>query len=177
MLLPHLCLKLLRAGSGWSLLELLIVLALMAIIASLAAPQLYATWQLQSLHDERQRLAQQVRFARVTSLQKSAKVSICWSHTCGASMGFVIYLDTNNDDYWQHAELLLSQWQIKSGLSFRFSRDSQISFNSAGNTAQSGTLILCGSGVNYDAANSKDLGYALVLSSSGRLRESKAPCL
>jgi len=79
MLLPHLCLKLLRAGSGWSLLELLIVLALMAIIASLAAPQLYATWQLQSLYDERQRLAQQIRFARLSSLQKSAKVSLCWS--------------------------------------------------------------------------------------------------
>jgi type IV fimbrial biogenesis protein FimT len=177
MRFSHRRLNVFCACSGWSLLELLIVLALVAIVASMAAPQLYATWQLQSLHDERQRLAQQVRFARLTSLQKSAKVSVCWSDICGASMGFVIYLDSNNDNYWQHTELLLSQWQIKSGLSFRFSRDSQISFNSAGNTAQSGTLILCGPGLNYDAANSKDLGYALVLSSSGRLREAKAPCL
>jgi len=165
------------ACSGWSLLELLIVLALVAIVASMAAPQLYATWQLQSLHDERQRLAQQVRFARLSSLQKNAKVSVCWSDICGASIGFVTYLDANNDNYWQHTEQLLSQWQLKNGLSFRFSRDSQISFNSAGNTAQSGTLILCGPGLSYDATNNKDLGYALVLSSSGRLREAKAPCL
>ena len=173
MLLPHHCLKLLRAGSGWSLLELLIVLALMAIIASLAAPQLYATWQLQSLYDERQRLAQQIRFARLSSLQKSAKVSLCWSEVCGSSVGFVIYLDTNNDGYWQHTETSLSQWQVKQGLTFRFNHGGQISFNSAGNTAQSGTMILCGP----HSTNNQDLGYALVLSSSGRLREQKAPCI
>jgi len=177
MRLFHHRLNVFHASSGWSLLELIIVLALMAIVASLVAPQLYATWQLQSLHDERQRLAQQVRFARLTSLQKSAKVSVCWSELCGASIGFVIYLDTNTDGYWQHTERLLSQWQINNSFSFHFNRGTQLSFNSAGNTAQSGTLILCGPGLNYGANNSKNLGYALVLSSSGRLREAKAPCL
>jgi type IV fimbrial biogenesis protein FimT len=177
MRLFHHRLNVFRACSGWSLLELLIVLALVAIVASMATPQLYATWQRQSLHDERQRLAQQIRFARFTSLQKSAKVSVCWSDTCGASMGFVIYLDTNNDNYWQHTELLLSQWQINNSLALHFNRGAQLSFNSAGNTAQSGTMILCGPNPGYGATNSRELGYALVLSSSGRLREAKVPCL
>ena len=86
-------LNMFRACFGWSLLELLIALALVAIVASLAAPPIYATWQLQSLYDERQRLAQQIRFARLTSLQKSAKVSLCWSQVCGSSAGFLVYLD------------------------------------------------------------------------------------
>jgi Tfp pilus assembly protein FimT len=85
----------------------------------------------------------------------------------------VIYLDTNNDGYWQHTETSLSQWQVKQGLTFRFNHGGQISFNSAGNTAQSGTMILCGP----HSTNNQDLGYALVLSSSGRLREQKAPCI
>ena len=58
--------------STWSLLELLIVLALMTILASLGLPQIYSAWHLQSLHDERQKIAQQIRFARFKSLQKNA---------------------------------------------------------------------------------------------------------
>ena len=54
--------------SAWSLLELLIVLALMAILASLGLLQIYSAWHLQSLHDERQKLGQQIRFARLTCL-------------------------------------------------------------------------------------------------------------
>jgi Tfp pilus assembly protein FimT len=161
-----------RSYFGWSLLELFIVLALMAVVAALAAPQLYATWQLQTLYDERQRLAQQIRFARLTSLQKSTKVNVCWSETCGSSGAFVTYVDINNDSYWQPTETLLSQWNINKGLSFSFNRGSQISFSTSGNTAQSGTMILCGSSTH----NHQDLGYALVLSSSGRLRETKSPC-
>ncbi|WP_443631165.1 GspH/FimT family protein [Candidatus Njordibacter sp. Uisw_056] len=169
-------LNMFRACFGWSLLELLIALALVAIVASLAAPPIYATWQLQSLYDERQRLAQQIRFARITSIQANAKVSICWSSACGASIGFLTYLDKNNDSYWQHAELVLSQWQIRKGVFFHFNRDSQISFNSAGNTAQSGTMVLCSPSSSSAVVNSEKLGHALVLSSSGRLREAKAPC-
>ena len=70
--------------SAWSLLELLIILALMAILASLGLPQIYSAWHLQSLHDERQKLGQQIRFSHLTSLQKSAKVSLCWSQVCGS---------------------------------------------------------------------------------------------
>ena len=179
MRFSHRRLNVFCACSGWSLLELLIVLALLAIVASLATPQIYATWQRQSLHDERQRLAQQIRFARVTSLHKSAKVSMCWSEECGSAVGFVTYLDKNNDGYWQRTETLLSQWQIKNDLSFQFSRGTHISFNSAGNTGQSGTITLCASRPNSGdgAANNQGIGYALVLSSSGRLREKIAPCL
>ena len=170
-------LKLSRVCSAWSLLELLIVLALMAIIASLGAPQLYSSWRLQTLHDERQRLAQKIRFARLTSLQKRAKVSLCWSQVCGSSQGFLIYLDANKDHQWQHPETRLSQWQINKSLSFQFNRGDQISFNGAGNTAQSGTMILCVVNAAYGTDDQQNLGYALVLSSSGRVREKVAPCL
>ena len=56
--------------SAWSLLELLIILALMAIVASLGVPQIYTAWRLETLHDERRKLAQKIRFACLTSLQK-----------------------------------------------------------------------------------------------------------
>lgn len=177
MHLSHFHLKTLTQGSGWSLLELVIVLALMAAVAALARPQLFSSWQGQFLYDERQRLAQQVRFARLTSLQQNAKVSLCWSKECGSSVGFLIYLDTNNDGYWQSIETPLSRWQIKKSLTFSFNRGSQISFNKAGNTAQSGTMILCLAKAFDSASHQTKSGYALVLSSSGRLREARAPCI
>jgi Tfp pilus assembly protein FimT len=173
---PH-RVNLVYVSSAWSLLELLIVLALLAIVASIATPQLYRSWQLQSLSDERQRLVQEIRFARLTSLQKSAKVSVCWSQACGSIKGFLIYLDANEDGLWQDSEIALSQWQINQSLSFSFNRGQQISFNSAGNTAQSGTMVLCVANASASAINNQALGYALVLSSSGRLREQTTLCI
>jgi type IV fimbrial biogenesis protein FimT len=173
---PH-RVKLLYVGSAWSLLELLIVLSLLAIMASIATPQLYRSWQLQHLSDERQRLIQKIRFARLTSLQKSAKVSVCWAQACGSPEGFLIYLDANQDGLWQDSEISLSQWQINQSVSCSFNRGAQISFNSAGNTAQSGTMVLCVANANASAINKQVLGYALVLSSSGRLREQATPCI
>jgi hypothetical protein len=133
------------------------------------------------LHDERQKLAQQIRFARLTSLQKSAKVSLCWSQVCGSPAGFLVYLDANKDGLWQDSETPLSQWQINKRLSFRFNRrfnrGHQVSFNHAGNTAQSGTMVLCLAKVNYAADHQQTLGYALVISSSGRVRKTTAPCI
>ena len=155
--------------STWSLLELLIVLALMAILASLGLPQIYSAWHLQSLHDERQKIAQQIRVARFKSLQKSAKVTLCWSQVCGLPEGFLAYLDANKDGLRQASETPLSQWQINKSLSFRFNRGHQVSFNHAGNTVQSGTMVLCLAKINYVADHQQTLGYALVKSSSVRV--------
>ncbi|MDC9720412.1 MAG: GspH/FimT family protein [Gammaproteobacteria bacterium] len=165
--------NILRAHFGWSLLELLIVLALMAIVASMVTPGLYASWHLQSLHDERHRLAQQLHFARLTSLQRNSKVNVCWSATCGSPLGFAAYLDANSDGYFQADEEALSHWQLTKGLSLHFNRGEQIGFNAAGNTAQSGTFILCSSRAHLN----EHKGLALVVSSSGRLREQISPCI
>lgn len=159
--LPHFC-------GAWSLLELLVVLSLMAIIAALAGPKLLASWRLQQLHDERQRLVQQLHFGRLTSLQTNAKVSLCWASECGSSGHFLMYHDSNSDGQWQSTETSLSRWQLPPGVTLKFNRGSQISFNGAGNTAQSGTLVVCAAGQNR--------GLSLVLSSSGRLRQSEAAC-
>jgi len=162
---------------GWSLLELLSVLAIMAISISFAVPSLYAAWQLQSLQDERQRLSQKIRYARLTSLQKGSRVSVCWAPECGAEQGFIIYLDANTDGYWQSKEKQLSHFYFNKDIAFSFNRGVQISFNSAGNTAHSGTMLLCPKMKQLSGQlASKELGYALVVSSSGRLREEKALC-
>jgi len=140
-------------ASGWSLLELLMALVLMTIVATLAlaAPQLYNSWQGHILYDERQRLAQQIRFARLTGVQKKAKVNLCWSKVCGSYVGFLTYLDTNQDGY----ETPLSQWKINQKVSFHFNRGSQISFNRAGNTAHSGTLVVCLAKASSSGLNKK----------------------
>mgnify|MGYP003993230315 FL=1 len=62
--------------AAWSLLELLVVLAIMVLLAVTTGPKLHASWRLQQLHDERQRLVQSLRFARLTSLQTNTKVSL-----------------------------------------------------------------------------------------------------
>ena len=86
--------------SAWSLLGLLIVLALMAILASLGLPQIYSAWHLQSLHDERQKLDPQIRFARLTSLQKKCQGELMLVSGVWFARGFLVYLDANKDGLW-----------------------------------------------------------------------------
>ena len=158
-----------RCCAAWSLLELLVVLAMMAILAAVVGPKLHTSWRLQQLHDERQRLVQHLYYARLTSLQSEAKISLCWAPVCGGVKHLLIYQDDNGDGQWQTSETSLARWQMPANLSLQFNRTSQISFNNAGNTAHSGTLVLCANGV--------DAGLSLVLSSNGRVRLGQAPCV
>lgn len=154
--------------AAWSLLELLVVLALMALMAAITGPQLHASWRLQQLHDERQRLVQNLHYARLTSLQLNSKVSLCWAPVCGDERYLYIFHDQNGDGQRQPSETSLAVWQMPPGLSLRFNRAAHISFNNAGNTAQSGTLTVCAKGVA--------VGLALVLSSNGRVRLAQTRC-
>ena len=160
--------KLLPSCAAWSLLELLVVLAIMVLLAVTTGPKLHASWRLQQLHDERQRLVQSLRFARLTSLQTNTKVSLCWAPACGSANGLRIYRDDNGDGQWQTPEPSLSRWQLPAGLRLQFNRAAQIGFNSSGNTAHAGTLVLCANGVAS--------GLSMVLSSNGRVRLAEASC-
>ena len=53
---------------------------------------------------------------------KKSTVNLCWSHSCGITSGFAIYLDTDQDGHWQATEMLLSHWQPNKGVSFSFNR-------------------------------------------------------
>lgn len=154
--------------AAWSLLELLVVLAIMALLAATTAPRLHASWRLQQLHDERQRLVQSLRYARLTGLQTKTKTNLCWAPTCGVAKGLHVYRDDNGDGQWQTSDTSLTRWQMPAGLRLEFNRAAQISFNHSGNTAQSGTLVLCASGVAS--------GLSVVLSSNGRARLAQASC-
>jgi Tfp pilus assembly protein FimT len=160
--------KLLPSCAAWSLLELLVVLAIMALLVAATGPKLHASWRLQQLHDERQRLVQSLRYARLTSLQTNTKISLCWAPACGTSNGLLVYRDDNGDGQWQASETSIASWQMPAGLRLKFNRPAQISFNNSGNTAQTGTLVLCASGVSS--------GLSVVLSSNGRVRLAEASC-
>jgi len=82
---------------------------------------------------------------------------------CGSPEGFLGYLDVNKDGLWQASETPLSKWQINKRLFFRFNRGHQVSFNHSGNTAQSGTMVLCLAMVNDAADQQQTLGCALVI--------------
>ena len=162
----------LKADKAFSLLELLAVLSLVAIVSGVASVNLYAMWQLQLLKDDHKSLSQFIQYARLTSLQKQSVINICWSTACGSETGLIIYRDVNQDKVWQQSDTLLTQWSMHHTNELRFNRGEQISFNLAGNTGQSGTLILCPTHTTNDDL----LGLALVVSSTGRIRATKEVC-
>ena len=81
-----------RAADGFTLLELLITIAIAAIILSLAAPSFRAMLMNNRLTAQADGLTTVLHYARNTALSQSIKVQVCPvgafnSTTCGASWG------------------------------------------------------------------------------------------
>ena len=80
--------RLLSSHTGFSLIEVVVVIAIAAILASLAAPTFTATTQKYRALGEANALAGDLRFARIEAIKQGLSVQVCTSSngsTCSAS--------------------------------------------------------------------------------------------
>ncbi len=93
-----------RARTGWTLVEMLLALAIAALLAILALP-VYADWIAESqMMNFARDLAGSMNVARSEAIKRGTRVNLCKSanrSTCAAggdwAQGFVVYVDRDRD--------------------------------------------------------------------------------
>lgn len=155
-----------KSAAGWSLLELLCVLALMAIAGQLWAPAWQHAVDKLALQQFQHGLMQQLRQSRTWAQQYQQTVTLTdWADDAQA-ITLLAFIDQNGDRHWQPQEMLVSRHHYP--IPIRFSRDDYVRFSQLGTTGQAGSWRLC-------HANLAE-GWKIILSSSGNLRVEKESC-
>ena len=143
--------------SGFTLIELAIVILIMAILATIAAPSLARILANTRLTSQANELVGDIAYARNESATRGVRVTICAS-TDGASCnggqwssGRIVFVDSNADGTRQTSETLLRVSSALSGndslASVGFSSAAYIQFRPYGglNPPTSGYFKLCSS--------------------------------
>ncbi|MCP4390002.1 MAG: prepilin-type N-terminal cleavage/methylation domain-containing protein [Gammaproteobacteria bacterium] len=173
-----------KKNSGFNLLELVIVLALVAIVVSIAIPSMRTFSQNDRLITNINSMVGHLAYARSEAVKRSQQVSVCVSSdsqdavpSCtGGSWedGWVVYIDADangtfdsgNDTVIKtHAPLVGNNTLSAAGVG------TQITYNNRGFLASNtGSLVLCDD-------RSGNFGKTLSLSPIGRVRmEIESPC-
>ena len=111
-------------GLGLSLLELLVVLGLVGVLASLAVPSMGALLLKRSVHSPAEALVADLRLARSEAVKRAHTVVMCSSldgQACSASAawleGWIVFADRDGDRRLDAGEDLIRVQQRLTGLS------------------------------------------------------------
>lgn len=151
---------------GFTLLEALVVLALLAVLLSLAAPSLQGLRQKHQMQSQAEQLQASLLLARSEALRRQQRVTLCVRESsaaagpdCGSAgtwaQGWVMFVDGNDNGRREAAETVLQLHDALPGflkLQGNALVERYISYGPQGRSQtttgafQAGTLTLCGAG-------------------------------
>ena len=161
--------------NGFSLIELLITLAIVGLVLTFGAPQFNGAMQNSRLVSQANAMKGTIAYARTAAVKGSVPtVTLCGSsdldscNTAEWELGWIIFEDlnsgglrTNNEDILRVGEALNSGNTLRT---FGFTSDQFIRFDRAGTLNQSGTFVFCDSRGTSEAR-------AIVVNISGKTRK------
>ncbi len=159
---------------GFSLLEVLVVLAMLTMLSYIAQPNLQASLTKSSLKHAHQGMLQLLSQARLWALLRRQTVIVCgWRSPCHAGSEashfkqVLAFVDDNNDQLWQTHEPIVQRLTLRQ-VTVSNNRGDYVHFSGSGTTLQSGTWRFC--------HTADQQGLSLVLTSSGNLRSDVIVC-
>ena len=159
-------------SQGFTLMELLITVAILGILAAIAAPSMQNFVQNNRIRAQAAALTSSLAFARTEAITRSTRVVTCPGSASGCNdtqqweSGWVVFVDTNNDAVLDVDETQLELHVALDGNNtLRGTTDvgDYVSFDYAGR-AQSGTFVLC------DQRGFGDHAIAINVLATGRSR-------
>lgn len=162
--------------SGITLLELLVTLAIVAVLLAAGVPSFRAWVQNQELRGAAGRLASDLHFARRAAVDRGSRVTVCPGDERSGCRdvpawedGWIVFGDDNGDRRWQTDEPVLRSAPLLDGVTIRSSTARrQLSFFPNGSAPGSNaTLRLC------DDRGAGD-GRQVRIGLSGRIRTTSA---
>ena len=160
-------------AKGFTLIELMVVISIIAILASLAAPSFAGMIKRQKVSGEANVLFSLIYFSRSEAIKRNSIVTICKSEDasqCGGtwSEGWIVFQDNDKDGNRDAGETLISSGTIGNDYQLKwtaFGSNNYIRFTQNGLTlAQNGTFKLC----PHD--NDAKYARAVVISKTARVR-------
>ena len=170
-----------RRDGGFTLIELMIVLALGAILMTIAVPSFTTTIQNNRLTAQTNDFVSTLNLARSEAIKRGARVTVCKSadasscdtSTTGWEQGWIVFVDSNADQVHDSGELLLltasglnsgttligdSASNVKNYVSYRPSGKTSFATNSG-----EAELILC------DERHDDSVAKGIAVSPTGRV--------
>jgi type IV fimbrial biogenesis protein FimT len=164
-------------GTGFTVMELMVTLAIAAVLLSLAVPSYQAFSNRQRMKAAVVSLQQDLLAARSQAVYLRGMVVVCPGHPQGGcsggndwSEGWIVFEDRNNDRQYQAEEPLLRRGQGITGVAVHAPASrSELRFFPDGSTPGSnGSIGFCGRGGPEHARR-------LVISNIGRIRRDTFP--
>ena len=162
-----------KKALGYSLLELMIVLALVSIVFSIAVPSMRTFTQNDRLTTNINVMVGHLAYARSEAVKRSQQLSVCVSNdaaTCTGGDwedGWIIYIDADADNaFTAGEEVLRVQQALEGNNDITTTMGNQITYDYRGFTNAAGSMLLCDD-------RSGDLGKTLTVSNTGRVRTSR----
>lgn len=136
-----------RQRSGFTLLELMTVIALIAIIASIALPNFLSWLPRRKMTSAARETLSALRLARLTAVRENAIVSVCFNR---ADSTYTVFVD-NSDDGRRNGiqdagERTILGGKIPSGIRFEHTSVDFFPFNSRGHFDLLGGSVILKSG-------------------------------
>ncbi len=173
----------LKRSAGFTLLEMLVVIVLVAIMSTLAAPAMSGLSNSMQVRSAASSMHTALQLARSESAKRISRVVLCvssdgvqCSSTAGWHQGWLVFVDANNNAVLDNGEAVL---QVVKNLPANLKAQGNglltkyISFTPAGEMQtiggafQAGTLTVC------TASGSATEGRLLVIGITGRVRTEK----
>lgn len=108
-----------RIIKGFSALELLIALSIMALVMVLAISSFANRFQKESIETITQQIFHSLHFARMEAIKRNQVISLCGTRdfqTCSLdwTQGFMVYIDVNRDGKFSSEDVILRMNKHKS---------------------------------------------------------------
>lgn len=162
-----------RSVAGYTILELMLTIAVLGVIASFAAPSFLQTIRSNRIVTDNNELITALTLARSEAIKRGSRVTMCRSAnqtSCATSggweQGWIVFTDPNNFGTVDTGEEVIRVWEAASaGMTIRTGNFSNwISFVASGETratpASSGTFRVCGD--TADIAEGRTVSIGLI---------------
>ncbi len=156
--------------SAFTLIELMIAIAVAAIVLTLGVPGFERVMERNQLTAHINELVSTLRFARSEAIRRNSDITVCHSNdgaTCsgvGYEDGWIIFFDSNGDGDYADAgeELIRVNEGLPNNYTMRTNNLSSFSYNAKGGAPQ-GRVVLCKNNLTTKAR-------AIFINKSGRTR-------
>ncbi len=140
--------------SGFTMLEILVVMVIVAILAGLAAPSFRTTIQNGRLNEAYNQLQNAVTVARMEAIRQGNPIGLTSRVSSDWSSGYVVFEDANNDNAWDSGEEIQLWDPLNADMAVVTQNSSpQLTFMADGSVSVQQVFIICDArtGVNQTA--------------------------